>query len=373
MIAKLLLNGLRFRLEKFGGKPHRLEALSLEVTHRCICRCAMCNIWKIPAEVADLDLEQWLTLLSSPALRNLRELDLTGGEPFLRPDLSELLSRIGTMKAKTFPSLRTLSITTNGILTDKVLEVVDRSIAPLQACGIDLVLACGMDAVGNLHDRIRNYPGAWERLHKTLTGLQEIRKDHANLILGIKTTIVPLNVSELYRIADFAEENGLFTIISPCIITQNRFANLDRVKDLRFGPCDIKKIINFYESPKFAWSGHREAMLGYLQSGKITKPCTAGYNTLFVRHNGQVFPCPVLAESLGNIQEQSLDSLHKSVAARCFRKKVGEFPECHQCTEPGMERIAWPLEGFTLLRFLASTGRRDFRRLVQHMGLDKYL
>lgn len=373
MIAKLLFNGLRFRLEKFSGQPHRLEALSLEVTHRCICRCAMCNIWKIPAEVADLDLEQWLELLSSPALRNLRELDLTGGEPFLRSDLSELLNRIGTMKAKSFPSLRTLSITTNGILTDKVLKIVGQNIAPLQACGIDLVLACGMDAVGKLHDRIRDYPGAWERLNITLAGLRDIRKSHTNLILGIKTTIVPQNVGELYRIADFAEINGLFTIISPCIITQNRFANLDRVKDLRFGPDDIKKIIHFYESPRFAWSGHREAMLSYLQSGRMTKPCTAGYNTLFVRHNGQVFPCPVLAEPLGNIQEQSLESLYESAAARCFRKKVGNLPECRQCTEPGMERIAWPLEGFTLLRFLARTGRRDFCRLVQHMGLDKYL
>lgn len=373
MIAKLILNGLRFRLEKLTGRPHRLEALSLEVTHRCICRCAMCNIWKIPAEVADLHLDEWLALLSSPALRHLKELDLTGGEPFLRADLGELIRRIGTMKAQAFPSLRTLSITTNGILTERVLKVVDQNIAALQACGIDLVLACGMDAVGRLHDRIRDYPGAWERLNITLAGLQEIRKNHANLILGIKTTIVPQNAGELYRIADFAEYNGLFTIISPCIITQNRFANLDRVKDLRFAPGDIKKIIQFYESPRFAWSGHREAMLGYLQSGRMTKPCTAGYNTLFVRHNGQVFPCPVLAEALGHIQEHSLESLYAGAAARCFRKKVGRFTECNQCTEPGMERIAWPLEGLTLLRFLTRTGRRDFRRLVQHMGLDKYL
>ncbi|MDO3377261.1 radical SAM/SPASM domain-containing protein [Geoalkalibacter halelectricus] len=373
MLAKLFCNGVRFRQLRRSGKPYRLQSLSLEVTHRCICRCDMCNIWKIPAEVADLELADWLAVLRSPALRHLRELDITGGEPFLRADLGELLQQIVALKPDSFPALRTLSITTNALLTERILNLVRASVGPLRECGIDLVLACGVDAAGKLHDRIRNFPGAWERFQQTLRGLQEIRTEHANLILGLKTTIVPLNVHELSRLADFADENGLFTIISPCILTPNRFANLDKVKDLRFSPADIGKLIDFYASPRFAWSGHREALLGYLKTGKMHKPCSAGYNTLFVRHNGEVFACPVLAESLGNVRTLSLDSLYRSEAANHFRKQVGAFPECGQCTEPGMERIAWPLEGFALLGFWAERGREDFDRLVRHMGLDKYI
>lgn len=37
-----------------------------------------------------------------------------------------------------------------------------------------------------------------------------------------------------------------------------------------------------------------------------------------------------------------------------------------------MERIAWPFEGFALLRLMARMGMKDFSRLAQHMGLDKY-
>ncbi|KIH78103.1 Radical SAM superfamily enzyme, MoaA/NifB/PqqE/SkfB family [Geoalkalibacter ferrihydriticus] len=373
MIAKLLINGLRFRLLKRRGKPHRLESLSLEVTHRCICRCDMCNIWKTPATVSDLDLTEWLAVLRSPALRHLKELDITGGEPFLRSDLGELIRQIAALQPDHFPALRTLSITTNALLTERVAHIVRESIGPLHARGIDMVLACGVDAVGKLHDRIRNYPGAWGHFEQTLSALNDIRDKHANLILGLKTTIVPLNVHELQRIAEFAAEHQLFTIISPCILTPNRFANLDKAKDLRFSPADIKKMIDFYKSPRFAWSGHREAMLGYLRTGKIVKPCTAGFNTLFARHNGEIFPCPVLAESLGNVRSQSLESLYRCTAANRFRQKVGAFAECSQCTEPGMERIAWPLEGFTLLGFLAERGGKDFRDLVRHMGLDKYL
>lgn len=370
---KLACNGIRYRLLKCTGKPHRLEAISLEITHRCICKCSMCNIWQIPEQVQDLDLADWLKLLSSPELRYLRELDLTGGEPFLRGDLGELLQGICNLQPTNFPELRTIAITTNGILTGRVLERTREIVGPLRDRGIDLILACGMDGVGDLHDRIRNYPGAWKRLQETLTGLYSIRRDNSNLVLGIKTTVVPLNAHELDRISDYAEENGLFTIISPRIITSNRFGNSDREAALRFDSEEIETIIRFYEGPRFAWSGHRKAVLGYLRNGRIQKPCSAGFNTLFVRHNGEVFPCPVLPIPLGNITDRTLGNLFRSATADRFRKNVGDLPECGVCTEPGMERIAWPFEGFAFLRLLSWKGMKDFSRLAQHMGLDKYL
>lgn len=192
-------------------------------------------------------------------------------------------------------------------------------------------------------------------------------------MLGIKTTVIPHNAQELDRISDYAEENGLFTIISPCIITANRFGNKDREDELRFSPDELESIIRFYESPRFAWSGHRGALLGYLRTGRIKKPCSVGFNTLFVRHNGEVFACPVLPVSLGNIKNLALGKLYRSPVADRFRKRVGAFPECSVCTEPGMEGIAWPFEGFSLLGIMAKSGIKDFSRLALHMGLDKYL
>ncbi|AJY71376.1 hypothetical protein RW64_18365 [Geobacter sulfurreducens] len=371
--CKLIRNGIRYRLLRQTGKPCRIEAISLEITHRCICRCSMCNIWQIPSHVPDLELSEWLRLLSSPELRSLRELDLTGGEPFLRHDLGELLQGICRLQPTIFPALRTVAITTNGIMTDRILVRTREILGPLRDRGIDLVLACGMDAVGDLHDRIRSFPGAWEKLQETLSGLCRIRKAHPNLVLGIKTTVVPLNARELGRICDYAEHHDLFTIISPRIITANRFGNSDREVDLRFSPEDREAIIRFYESPRFAWSGHREALLRYLKTGTMAKPCSAGFNTLFVRYSGEVFCCPVLPVPLGNIKDQPLGTLFRSGAADRFRKEVGHFPECSVCTEPGMERIAWPFEGFSCLMLLASMGIKDGSRLARHMGLDKYL
>ncbi|MDA8430451.1 MAG: radical SAM protein [Geobacteraceae bacterium] len=372
-VGKLIGNGIRYRYLKKTGHPYRLEAISLEITHRCICQCSMCNIWKIPAHVQDLAFTDWLKLLSSPELQYLKELDLTGGEPFLRDDLGKLLQEICDRQPTDFPGLRTVAITTNGILTERILNGTREIIAPLRDRGIDLVLACGMDGVGDLHDRVRNYPGAWQRLQETLAGLYSLRKENPNLVLGIKTTVVPLNAHDLDRIADYAAEHGLFTIISPRIITSNRFKNSDREAELRFRPEELEMLIRFYEGPQFAWSGHRETLLGFLKNGRMKKNCSAGVNYLFVRHNGDVFACPILPVVLGNVTDQTLEEIYRSQAAARFRKQVGKFPACSVCTEPGLERISWPLEGFALLGRMATMGTKGFDRLVRHMGIDKYL
>jgi len=369
---KLLFNGLRFRYLRLTGKPSPLQAISLEITHRCICRCCMCNIWRIPNDVPDLELSVWTDLLSSPELKDLRELDITGGEPFLREDLGDLLGWICRAQPTRFPRLRTVAITTNGILTDRILRDVRKIIGPMQALGIDLVLACGMDAVGELHDQIRHTKGAWKKLNRTLTELLQLKTVYRNLVPGIKTTVVPMNVGELEGISSFAQERGLFTIISPCIITANRFGNTDLANGLTFDDAQKQMLKRFYQSSRFAWSGHRKTVLDFLAAGRVKKPCSAGFNTVFVRHTGEVFPCPIIPFDLGTIRDEKLGELLGKPEARWFRKQLGSFAECGVCTEPGLERLAWPFEGLTCLRKMMSGGK-DFTRLADHMGLDKYL
>jgi len=370
---RLLANGIRYRGLKLTGRADPLQAISLEITHRCICRCRMCNIWQIPDEIPDLPLPAWCELLSSPELSSLREIDITGGEPFLRQDLIELLEWICAVKSTWFPELRTVAITTNGLLTDRILAIVEQVITPMRKQGLDLVLACGLDAVGEQHDRIRNHKGAWRKLLTTLEALQRLRPRSPNLILGIKTTIIPLNVDELEQIATFADEHGLFTIVSPCIITANRFGNTDLEAVMTLSDADIQVVTRFYQGPGFAWSGHRLAMLEYFRTGRMKKPCSAGFNTVFVRHTGEVFPCPVIPRVLGNIQQATLGEILSCPSAVQFRKHIGTFTECQTCTEPGLERLAWPFEGLTCLQHLLQMGRSDFARLMSHMGLDKYL
>jgi MoaA/NifB/PqqE/SkfB family radical SAM enzyme len=372
LFSLLLKNALRFQYLKHTGKPRQPQALSLEVTHDCVARCVMCNIWKIPADVSNLPVPQWIELLSSELFADIRELDITGGEPFIRDDLIDFFSGVCELKSKSHSALRSIAVTTNGFLTDRVLSTVEKILPLLQKKELDLVVVCALDAVGELHNRIRNYPDAWSKVSQSLEELARLRDRHPNLIVGLKTTILPQNIDELDKISEFADARGLFTIISPCIITEGRYLNPDRAADLSFSPQDVERMIEFFSSDQFRWSFHADALIDFFKTGIMQKPCSCGFNYLFIRSNGDVLLCPLIPESVGNIEANSISDLFCSQKADRMRKRIGNMSQCRECTEPGLERYSLPYEGFHYLKLLLKMGKTEFFQLHRHMGLDKY-
>jgi MoaA/NifB/PqqE/SkfB family radical SAM enzyme len=372
ILLTLAARGGRYRCLKALGLPGRPEALSMEVTRRCIAKCVMCNIWRMEPTTPELEAKDWLELLESPLLSGLKELDITGGEPFLRKDIVELLMGIGRLKGTNLKQLCSVAITTNGFLTDKVLKDVGAVIGPLEEAGVTLVFACGFDAVGEVHDRIRNVKGGWEKLNATLEGLIALREKHPTLVLGIKTTVTRWNIDELEGVCRYADDHGLFTIISPYILTANRYANLEKDDSLAFSAEDLEKLKGFYKSPRFQWSYYRDELIRFLDTGRMGKPCSAGFNYFFIRSTGEFYCCPIIDKLLGNVKEKPFDELIRSPEAARFRRGILSFPECRDCTEPGLERYALPFEGFHYLRQYFRLGREGFGSLHRHMGLDKY-
>ena len=371
LAVRLFRNGIRYRYLRVTGNPAKPHAISIEITQQCIARCIMCNIWQ-SREVVDLSIEDWVRLLSSPFFSELRELDVTGGEPFLRKDLLELIDGISHLKDGSLKKIKSLAITTNGFLTHRILELTEKMLERLAPKGIHLVMALAMDGVGEIHDKIRNFKDAWTKVNDTIQGLKHIRRTTKNLVIGLKTTVLPQNVDQLESISTYADENELFTIISPCIITANRYRNIDRKNDLAFSENEIEKMVRFYKSGHFQWNFHRSRLVNYLETGVMKKSCSAGFNYFFIRSNGEVYPCPLIRVKLGNIKETGIEDLLFSKTASCFRKQVGRHLECRTCTEPGLERYALPFEGFTYLLLMVRMGKRDFLKLHHHMGLDKY-
>jgi MoaA/NifB/PqqE/SkfB family radical SAM enzyme len=372
LLIALAVRGSRYRFLKISGRPGRPAALSMEVTRRCVAQCVMCNIWRMRPTSPELDAGAWIELLQNPVLSGLKELDITGGEPFLRGDIVDLLLGIARLKATHLRSLCSVAITTNGLLTDKVLNDVGAVVGPLEKAGVDMVFACGCDAVSPTHDRIRNFQGAWRRLDATLQGLLALRDKHPSLILGLKTTVTRLNIDELDEICRYAEERGLFTIVSPFIITANRYNNIGRQVDLDFSEKDLQKLRNFYHTPRFQWNYYRNELLRLLDTGRMAKPCSAGFNYLFIRSTGELYACPIIDTLLGNVKNTPLEDLVRSAAAARFRRNILKFPECRTCTEPGLERYALPFEGFHYLAQYFKLGRTGFQSLHRHLGLDKY-
>ncbi|NLD36497.1 MAG: radical SAM protein [Desulfatiglans sp.] len=370
--AKLLYNGLIYRYKNITGKPMKPQAVSLEITHRCIARCIMCNIWRIPKEEPELSIDEWLTFLSDDFLSDVRELDITGGEPFLLDDIDLLFTGISRLSKRNLTKLKSVAVTTNGFLTDRVIDKTEKILMDFSKAGLDLVVVCALDAIGEVHEKIRNVKDAFKKVISTIDKLSELRGRYPNLIIGIKTTILPLNIDELEDISKYARERGLFTIMSPCIITSGRYLNKDNKKELQFSKEDKEKMIRFFKGGQFRWSFHADSLVKYLKTGFMRKPCACGFNYFFIRSSGELYLCPLVNMSSGNIKDEEIKSLLLSSNATEFRKKVCKFPECRDCTEPGLERYALTCEGFTYLRALFKLGQR-FKLLHSQLGLDKYI
>lgn len=95
------------------GRP--INYLRLAVTDRCNLRCFYCmpeeGIHYLPRKEL-LSFEEIERLVSLLARMGITKIRLTGGEPFVRTDLMELIERIVTIEG-----INDVHITTNGILT----------------------------------------------------------------------------------------------------------------------------------------------------------------------------------------------------------------------------------------------------------------
>ncbi|WP_300464950.1 radical SAM protein [Desulfobacula sp.] len=372
LILGLVKKGIFSRYMKFLGKASLPQAISLEITQNCIARCMMCNIWKTNPRTADLSAPKWLELLSSTFFADLRELDITGGEPYFKEDLTDILLGICRLKKTYLKRLQSVAVTTNGLLTEDVLTITETILPPFKRAGLDLVVVCAMDAVGKVHDRIRNYKNAWEKVNSTLEGLIHLRKKYTNLIVGLKTTVLPLNIKELNSIVQYADDRELFTIISPCIITKGRYLNPEKKKQLEFNPDQKKELARFYQGHHFNWSLHANALSEFFKTGRMKKPCTCGFNYFFIRSTGEMHLCPLIDNSVGNITTSDAADLYFSKPAIHGRKEIGRMEQCLTCTEPGLERYALPHEGFHYLRHMLIRGFKNFSALHRNMGLDKF-
>src|SRR5437867_206273 len=175
------------------GFPRMLPfSVVISLSYRCNSTCATCDVWKKPND--DMTPQEWRNVF-----RHLGHtpfyMTFTGGEPFLRADMHEVV--IGGYE-ECLPEV--ITIPTNGILTKRILERVAQicDAAPKAKVGINLSL----DGVGADHDEIRGVPGNWIKSMQTWQGLKELQKTKPNLVLTVHTVLSKFNVKKAQAIYD---------------------------------------------------------------------------------------------------------------------------------------------------------------------------
>lgn len=377
-VVRLLTNAVRFRRARLRATPLRPEAVSLAITGRCNSHCIMCNMWRQASQIPDiasLELtgDEIVALLARPLFSNLVELDLTGGEPHLRDDLVNTVLRIAALRKDHLPRLKSIVITSNGLLPERIVANYHAILDGIKDTGIDLVSVASLDGIGEVHDRIRGTRGAYEAAMHTLRGLAELKDEYPGYYVGVKTTVLPQNIDRLDKILEYARREGFFHIISPAFFTEARFRNIDKRESLELTPADRAKLLRFYRRDEFDTSYFYTRIQDCLGTGEKAWSCTAAYNYLFIDYDGSVYPCELLSEPIGNIREEAVEDIWKNEKAHDWRDKIDRTESCRICVEPGAVRYSACTEGLSYLGFLRDLGKKRYLESLSGEGFIKYM
>jgi radical SAM protein with 4Fe4S-binding SPASM domain len=308
------------------------------VTLNCNARCVMCDIWK-QRSVGEM---QPLAYRNLPA--SLREINLSGGEPFLRQDLPEVIAAI----RQACPQAR-LVISTNGLLVDRMLQMAPR----LLELGSALAVRVSVDGLEETHDRLRGMPGGFARALRGLEGLKEAGVQD----LGVGMTLLAENVAQVSQVYQLAERLGVeFSVTlasdSPIYFGEGK---------ARLRPHAQGELLS--QLRRLAWNEYRHRqpkrwfrawfereLAQYALHGQRPLACDAGRGFFYLDPQGSVFCCHLLPHRLGSLREEGWASLWLSAEAQAARQEVAGCQACWMvCTARAQMRRNLPRIGVQAL------------------------
>lgn len=274
----------------------------LAVTYRCNSKCSMCFTWKHPSKK-----EEEIQAEDLHTLPRMVRLNITGGEPFLKDDLGEILDVV-KKKAKR------VVISSNGFLTKKTLEVM-RSHR-------DVGIRISLDGISETHDEIRGVEGVYQKAINTLKGLKELEiRD-----LGIAVTVSERNEKDLVALYRIARENGV-ELATAILHNAYYFHNEDNfILDKNKVESGLRELISeFLKSPypkDWFRAYFTQGLIEYMNGQTRRMKCTMASDSFFIDPYGFVRPCNVMDFPFGNIKEKAFYEIWESPQALEARKKV---------------------------------------------------
>lgn len=288
--------------------------LSIITTYRCQMKCKMCGIWQNPSDTEKEIKSSDLEMLPS----GFNFINITGGEPFLREDLEDIIKVIK-------PKTKRIVISTSGYHFDKITELARKH--------PDLGFRVSIEGLSQKNDELRGREGGFDRGLKTLLSL----KKNGVKDIGFGITVSNHNSEDMLWLYELGKSMGLEFATAAFHNSfyfhkfDNKITNLDEVsKNFR----EVAERLMRENNPK-SWfrALFNLGLIRYINGEKRMLPCEAGLLNFFVDPFGEVYPCNGLEEgiwkeSMGNIKEtKNFDEIWFSDKADEIRNKVKTCPK----------------------------------------------
>ena len=285
---------------------------SLILTYRCPMRCQMCHIWKYPTakqeEIKAHDLR---------TLPKLKFINLTGGEPFIREDLEEIVTEC-------YRHAPRIVISTSGWFEDRVVALAEKF--------PDIGIRISLEGLSQKNDELRGRPGGFDKGLRTLLTLKRMGlKD-----IGFGCTISNHNAKDMLSLYQLSLSLGM-EFATAAFHNSYYFHKSDNAITNKNEVCGcLRQLIAWQLKEKHPKSWFRAwfnmGLINYIDGKRRMLPCEAGMTNFFIDPWGEVMPCNGLEEkywkeSMGNIHDVPFMEIWESEQAQKVRSMVRRCPK----------------------------------------------
>ncbi len=308
--------------------------LILFINSICNMKCEHCFYWQQLNKRDDLTFEEMVAL--SEELGRIENLNLSGGEPFLRKEFAAICRQF---IRKNF--VKEIYVPTNGYYTQRTIDAI-RDVLKEPTLR-QFVAELSLDGMPEFHDEFRKTKNSFQKAMETYEALAELQKEDSRLQIHANSCATEINMDEIKRLTTFLYDR--------CPkLTHHNLAIIrgDRKNATLQGPA-LEKYRQLYEYIRRLWANREENRKGsivepMLQWVKLKcaeteeqfVPCRAGVLSAVVHANGDIAVCEQ-RPPIGNLRQQSFMEIWKSHVANKIRRSI-RGKECY-CTN---EIFMWP-------------------------------
>lgn len=308
--------------------------LVLFINSLCNMQCEHCFYWTSLNRKDDLTRDELFAL--SDSLGSVENLNLSGGEPFLRVELADICRKFIQTN-----HVRQIYVPTNGYFLERTVGAVTEVLreSSLELFAVELSL----DGMPEFHDRFRVAPHSFRKAMETYDALASLQRRDRRLRIHAISTATSVNLSEIRKLTTYLYDR------CPAMDHHNLAMIRGDRKNASLASPQLDDYRALYGYVRRLWAPREtgrygsivEPMLQWAKVETVQKQtqvvsCTAGRLLGVVYANGDVGVCE-LHPPLGNLRERSFPDIWRSEEARRLRASIAN-KDCF-CTT---EAFLWP-------------------------------
>jgi len=297
--------------------------LQWHLTERCNLRCRHCYVdeklvkEELPFKAVKDILGQYFSFIAESGItRNNTRVSFTGGEPFFRKDIFDIIE----------VCYKNYQVSRYGVLCNGYF-LSDENVARMRALKVDYAQV-SIEGSEKNNDSLRG-KGSYS---KALEGVKRLL--NAGISTSISMTVHKKNVKDVPVMIELAKKLKVDALGIRRLIPAGRGKAMT---DLMLTPPQIKDLYKYILSVKES-DGSRFVTIG-CEDGIMAQTmhyqpngCLCGYHSLTILPNGEVYPCRRLPVLAGDLRKTSLKDIFLSSEALCGIRDIGiKEKECLRC------------------------------------------